>query len=111
MVRLVTSPIEREPRHVDVFVPALLKYISDEHIGDDVARLCRSYCEAVLISEKSSRPYTTKVLGKHSQTMRKLVALQKEKPAAWMWDDPFVELRYSAGLSLDPLGLLPVQYL
>ena len=104
---LVNAPLEAEPRHADVFFPALFRYARVPKLADDVYRLCLAYCQAGLLQPEALAPHADQVVAAYRILAEKLRPAQRDGGVAWMWEDDYAESRFPAGLLLDLLGYFP----
>jgi hypothetical protein len=105
---LVIGPLQKKPRHADVFFPELLSYAPDApNLAPDIYRLCLAYSDAGLITHDALEPYAGQVIAAYRTLAAKLQPAQQDHGLAWMWDEPYLEWRIDGGLLLDLLGYFP----
>jgi hypothetical protein len=94
--QLVTGPLEKKPRHADVYFPELLRYARVTRLSADVYRLCLAYGEAELLSPKTLAPFAGQVVDAYRALAEKLRPAQRDKGVAWMWEEPYTDGRFDA---------------
>lgn len=106
---LITGPLEKNPRHADVFFPELLGYADTPNLSSDVYRLCLAYSEAGLLPPDRLAPFAGQVTETYRKLAAKLRPVQRDTGVAWMWEEPYTDWLVEAGLLLDLLGYFPAQ--
>jgi hypothetical protein len=104
---LVIWPLEREPRHADIFFPELLRYAGVPALAFEIYTLCRAYRDAGLISDATLEPIADHVLGDYRALAEELRPAQCADGVAWMWTEPYSDARFRGALLLDLLGHFP----
>jgi hypothetical protein len=105
--RLVIGPLERKPRHADVFFPELFHHAQAPALAADVYGLCLAYCRANLLPAETLEPHTGQVLATYRGLEERLRPAQRPDGVAWMWEETYSGKRFESGLLLDLLGYFP----
>ncbi len=79
---LVIGPLEKKPRHADIFFPELLGYGKNPKLAFDVYRLCLAYCDAGLLSTPTLTPYSVQLLGYYQSVAARLRKAQQSASSA-----------------------------
>jgi hypothetical protein len=103
-------PLRDDPRHPDVFFPAMFDVLSHEKLRADVCEFLFHYCDAGLLKPAELAPYAGQLIALYIELRDRIEAAQRSEPANWMWEDKaYLDSRGSAELLLDLFGWLPTE--
>jgi hypothetical protein len=101
-----TSGLMAEPRHADVFFPALLQCAPESAGEYEIYRLCLEMCRAGLLAPDMMRQHESQLLSAYSIRKARLMAIRQEGDAALCWEEDYQTAREEAALLLDLLGFV-----
>jgi hypothetical protein len=105
-IEIRTTPLQREPKHADVYFPALLDFAAGPSEFEICAALLAA-CEAGALTPAQLALHTGKVLAIWNRLREAVRSAQTGAKPGWFWEDDYQELRGRAGLVLDIFGYLP----
>ena len=105
--RLPIQPLESEPRHPEVFFPEILEYSEVEGFEWDINLLLLCYLHKGAVKPETVTAYGETLLVRYRNCSDKLMRMQKPESGAWMWEEPYEELRSKGALYIDLLGYFP----
>lgn len=104
---LSTGLLHSDPKHADIFFPALLDYADIETFEWDIYHLLLTYFEENLVSTESLLPYSKTIVDSYLKYKDPLTKSQKTEGIDWMWEDDYPKWRDIASLILDVMGYFP----
>lgn len=107
--RFITAPLEKSPRHADVFFPEILTYAAKPRIAADIHRLCLAYCTGKALTPELRGKCADRLLESYAALTKVVGPAQKAEGIAWMWSEEYSTPRYDAEILLDLFGYLPAE--
>lgn len=107
--QFVTAPLEKSPRHADVFFPDILTYAAKPRMAADIHRLCLAYCTGNALSRELRGKCTDKLLESYAALAKVIGPAQKADGVAWMWTEEYAVPRFDSETLLDLFGYLAAE--
>lgn len=104
---LVLGDLGNNPRHAEVFFPALLKFTKLPKFKYSIYLLLLSFFQKGLLQQDQIHSHLQNLYSAYAKCEEKLMAQQQPSGAAWMWRPRYSVLRADAALYLDMFGYLP----
>jgi hypothetical protein len=91
-------------RHIDVFFPALLEYVSNPKLSPAIYEFCLDVCDQGLLNPDILVDYTSSILTSYLALRDSLMPQQQSEGVGWMWADDYLIPREECGVLLDLMG-------
>jgi hypothetical protein len=104
--RLPTGTLGDEPRHAGVLFPRLLEHINSPQLQWDICLLTLDYLQSSAMPEQVEADLVAVFVPLVRELRLRMLALQEEGGAGWMWSDAYQAGRPICGLATDVLGHL-----
>lgn len=103
-------PLRDDPRHPEVFFPAMFDLLSYPKLRGEVCEMLFHYCQAGLLKPVELAAHAGRLIALYAEFRDRIEAAQRAQPLCWMWDDKaYSEIRGEAELLLDLFGWLPTE--
>ena len=101
----VTLPLAQEPRHADIFFPALIDGSIPGLVGYS---LCLAFLENGILEGLLPDLYFKHLLNEYADRRNRVASLQSPNGNSWRWEDNYASIRFEVALLLKIMGWLNV---
>ncbi len=94
-------PLERKPRHADVFFPAIFDHLGNPRLRRPILLLAQAYHEAGALPDDQLASALGQLLPRAYALLAEAKSFEQEDGTRWMWQESYSQVRQDMGMMLD----------